>query len=86
MTGFSIYAYYDATFNPSTPDPNNLVYHQDPMSGCPVPIQNITINRLATQIVFTNSRPAGFQTNCPETNTFYTSIEICEIEVMGKRS
>lgn len=86
MAGFSIYAYYDDTFNFSSPDPNSLIYRHDPMSGCPAPIQNITINRLVRQIVFTNSKPVG--SVCPGSGSdvykMYTSIEICEIKVMGK--
>lgn len=61
------------------------MYYHDPLSGCPAPIQNFTVNRLAKQIVFTNNRPDGFQTNCTgENSNLYTSIEICEIKVMGK--
>lgn len=55
------------------------------MSGCPASIQNITINRIVQQIVFTNSRPAGYKSECPGNGSdVYTSIEICEIKVMGK--
>lgn len=55
------------------------------MSGCPASIQNITINRLVQQIVFTNNRPAGYKSECPGNGSnVYTSIEICEIKVMGK--
>lgn len=86
LAGFSIYAYYDDTFNSLSPDPNSLIYSHDPMSGCPAPIQNITINRLVRQIVFTNSRPVG--SVCPGSGSdvykMYTSIEICEIKVMSK--
>lgn len=88
LAGFSIYAYYDDTFNFSSPDPNSLIYRHDPMSGCPAPIQNITINRLVRQIVFTNNRPVGYKSVCPGSGSdvykMYTSIEICEIKVMGK--
>lgn len=50
-----------------------------------VRLSNFTVNRLATQIVFTNNRPGGFQTNCTGTNSnLYTSIKVCEIKVMGK--
>lgn len=84
-SGFSIYAFYDITFDPDSPSPNDFVYHHDPLSGCPAPIQNITINRLIRQIVFTNNRTVGFQTSCPgRNNNLFTSIEICEIKVMGK--
>lgn len=85
MSGFSIYAFYGDTFNPESPNQDDLVYHHDPTSGCPAPIQNITINRLVRQIVFTNRRPSGFQSACSGQNsTLRTSIEICEINVMGK--
>lgn len=85
MSGFSIYAFYDDTFDPQSPSPDDLVYHHDPMSKCPAPIQNITINRLVRQIVFTNQRPLGFQSACSGQNSnLLTSIEICEINAMGK--
>lgn len=85
MSGFSIYAFYDDTFDPKSPSPDDLVYHHDPMSACPAPIHNITINRLVRQIVFTNQRPTGFRSACygRDSNSL-TSIEICEINVMGK--
>lgn len=55
------------------------------MSGCPAPIENITINRLVQQIVFTNNRPVGYKSACPGNDSdVYTSIEICEIKVMSK--
>lgn len=85
LAGFSIYAYNDGTFNSSSPDQNNLIYRHDPMTGCPAPIQNITINRLVRQIVLTNNRPVGYKSVCPGNGSaVYTSIEICEIKVMGK--
>lgn len=85
MSGFSIYAFYDDTFDPQSPSPDDLVYHHDPMSECPAPIQNITINRLVRQIVFTNQRLLGFQSACSgQKSNLLTSIEICEINVMGK--
>lgn len=86
-SGFSIYAFVEETFDPQTPDSKNLVFHHDPMSGCPAPIQNITIDRLVRQIVYTNQRPAGFQSTCSgENSQLFTVIEICEIFVMGKFS
>lgn len=83
LAGFSINAFNEETFNPGSPDPHSLVYHHDPMSGCPAPILNITVNRLARQIVFTNHRPEGYQSTCP-INQNYTNVEICEIKVMGR--
>lgn len=85
MSGLSIYAFYDDTFDPQSPSHDDLVYHHDPMSGCPAPIQNITINRLVRQIVFTNQRPTEFRSACfGQNSNLFTSIEICEINVMGK--
>lgn len=85
MSGFSIYAFYDNTFDPDQLSRDDLVYHHDPMSGCPASIQNITINRLVQQIVFTNQRPLEPQSACSSQNSYsLTSIEICEINVMGK--
>lgn len=83
MSGFSIYAFYDDTFDPESPSPDDLVYHHDPMSGCPAPIQNITINKLVRQIVFTNQRPTQSACSGQDSDSL-TSIEICEINVMGK--
>lgn len=55
------------------------------MSVCPAPIENITINKLVQQIVLTNNRPVGYKSACPGNDSdVYTSIEICEIKVMGK--
>lgn len=85
MSGFSIYAFFNDTFNPQLLDPKYLVYHHDPLSGCPAPKQNITVNRLVRQIVYTNQRPAGFQSTCSgENSQLFTVIEICEVFVMGK--
>lgn len=83
LAGFSIYAFNEETFKPASPDPQSLVYHHDPMSGCPAPILNITVNRLARQIVFTNKRPVEYQSTC-SSNEIYTNVEICEIKVMGR--
>lgn len=83
LAGFSIYAFNEETFKPASPDPQSLVYHHDPMSGCPAPILNITVNRLARQIVFTNQRPVEYQSTC-SSNEIYTNVEICEIKVMGR--
>lgn len=83
LAGFSIYAFNEETFNPASPDPQSLVYHHDPMSGCPAPMLNITVNRLARQIVFTNQRQEGYQSACSR-NEIYTNVEICEIKVMGR--
>lgn len=85
LAGFSIYAFNEETFNPASPDPQSLVYHHDPKSGCPAPILNITVNRLARQIVFTNQRPEGYQSTCSR-NEIYTNMELCEIKIMGRSS
>lgn len=84
-SGFTIYAFYGDTFNPQSLDPKNVVYHHDPISSCPASRQNITVNRLVRQIVFTNQRPENFQSLCVgENSNSFTAIEICEIFVMGK--
>ncbi|XP_062586816.1 scavenger receptor class F member 2-like [Saccostrea cucullata] len=51
------------------------------MSGCLNSIQNITVNKLAQGVAFFNERPNGFMSNCGE--KFRTSVEICEVRVMG---
>lgn len=83
LAGFSIYALYEETFDPASPDPNSEVFRHDPMSGCPAPILNITVNRLARHIVYANHRPDGYQSTCSPVE-IYTNVEICEIKVMGR--
>ncbi|XP_078327493.1 uncharacterized protein LOC111112924 [Crassostrea virginica] len=83
-SGYYFYS-YDSTevFDPNSPNPNNMVYHNDPMSGCPASIQNITVNRLAQEIVFINKRPTGYRSNCTGADWEQTTVEICEVKVMG---
>ena len=73
-------------YDPDNVDPlaNPLLYHHDPMSGCPAPIQNITVRRPGESIVFVNKRPEGYSSNCPGDDTKETGIHICEVVVMGK--
>lgn len=82
-TGFSIYTYIPQNFYPLS-DPKYLVYHHDPMSGCPSSVMNITVNNITQGIAFINTRPYGYTSNCPGDNTLYTGIDICEIRVMGQ--
>ena len=56
------------------------------MSGCPASIKNITVNRLAQEIVFINKRPTGYRSNCAGADLEKTTVEICEVKVMGKIS
>nr|XP_022306522.1 usherin-like isoform X2 [Crassostrea virginica] len=83
-SGFYFYS-FDSTevFDPNSPNPNNLVYHNDPMSGCPASLQNITVNRLAQEIVFINKRPPDYRSNCAHDNWDITTVDICEVKVMG---
>nr|XP_022306150.1 multiple epidermal growth factor-like domains protein 10 [Crassostrea virginica] len=83
-TGYYFYS-YDSTevFDPNSPNPNNLIYHHDPMSGCPASVQNITVNRLAQEIVFINKRPPGYNSTCVGDSLEKTTVEICEVKVMG---
>ena len=84
-TGYYFYS-YDSTegFDPNSPNPNNLIYHHDPMSGCPASIENITVNRLAQEIVFVNKRPPNYMSKCGLDNLRKAALEICEVKVMGK--
>lgn len=84
-TGFSIYTYDTQVFYPLT-DPKHLVYQHDPMSGCPASVMNITVNRVTQGIVYINKRPPGFTTTCKGADTAYTSINICEVKIMGMYS
>ena len=54
------------------------------MSGCPASIQNITVNRLAQEIVFFNKRPPGYISTCEGDDSRKTTVDICEVNVMGK--
>lgn len=81
--GFSIYTYIPQNFYPLS-DPKFLVYHHDPMSGCPASVMNVTVNNVTQGITFINHRPSGYTSNCPMDEMMYTSIEICEIRIMGQ--
>ncbi|XP_052695683.1 multiple epidermal growth factor-like domains protein 11 [Crassostrea angulata] len=80
--GFSVYTYVPQDFNPLQ-DPKHLVYHQDPKSGCPTSVMNVTVNNVTQGIAFINTRPPEYISTCPNDNTMYTGIEICEVKVMG---
>ncbi|XP_061180534.1 multiple epidermal growth factor-like domains protein 10 [Saccostrea echinata] len=82
-TGFSLYTYEDVSYNPPFGDTGSLVYRHDPMSGCPVSIYNITVNKLAQGIAFFNERPDGFTSSCLSVDILKTTIDICEVRVMG---
>ncbi|XP_062569338.1 platelet endothelial aggregation receptor 1-like, partial [Saccostrea cucullata] len=82
-TGFSIYIYDDVSYEPPTGDTGRLVHHHNPMSGCPASLQNVTVNKIAQGVAFFNERPDGFTSGCSETDSIKTSIEICEVRVMG---
>lgn len=45
---------------------------------------NVTVNNVTQGIAFINTRPQGYTTTCPNDNTMYTGIEICEVKVMGQ--
>ena len=81
-TGFSIYTYDQENFDPAN-DPKHLVYQHDPLSGCPSPTMNVTVNYVSQGILFINKRPPGYRTNCPGDNFAYTGIELCEVKVLG---
>ncbi|XP_061180608.1 uncharacterized protein LOC133189222 [Saccostrea echinata] len=81
--GFSTYTYEDKDFVPSTGDTGRFVYNHDPMSGCPDSIQNITVNKIAQGVAFFNKRPDGFTSNCSDVDVKRTSVERCEVKVMG---
>nr|XP_022308379.1 uncharacterized protein LOC111114378 [Crassostrea virginica] len=81
-TGFSIYTYDTREFYPLH-NPKHLVYHHNPLYGCPSPIQNVTINYVTQGLVFINERPQENTAICEGANLMYTGIELCEIKVMG---
>lgn len=86
-TGYYFYTYDSGeAFDPYSPDPNNLVYHHNPMSECPATIQNITVNRLAQEVVFVNTRPSDYRSNCQSDSLVKATVEICEVKVMGNIS
>lgn len=82
-TGFSLYTYDTQVFHPPS-DTKHLVYYHDPLSGCPASAINITVNRATQGVVFINMRPPGFTSSCQEADSLYTTINICEVKVMGK--
>ena len=84
-TGFSIYTYDQENFDPAK-DPKYLVYHHDPLSGCPSPIMNVTVNSVTQGLVFINKRHPGYRSNCPRDELAYTGIELCEVKVLGMLS
>ena len=53
------------------------------MSGCPSPVQNVTVNSVTQGIMFYNERPSNYTSNCTDDETKYTGIELCEVQVMG---
>lgn len=83
--GFSVYTYIPKAFHPLH-DPKHLVYHQDPTSGCPTSVMNVTVNNVTQGIAFINTRPPGYASSCQNDNMNYTGIEICNVKVMGQFS
>lgn len=81
--GYSIYTYIPQNFYHLS-DPTFLMYHHDPMSGCPASVMNVTVNNVTQGISFINNRPSGYTSNCPIDEMMYTSIEICKIRIMGQ--
>ena len=81
-TGFSIYSIDNETVDPFR-GVKHLVFHHDPMSGCPSPIMNVTVNDITQGIVFINERPPGYNSTCVGDDLKRTGIELCEIKVMG---
>lgn len=82
-SGFSIYTYIPRDFYPLT-SPKHLIYHHNPMTGCPNPIMNITVNNITQGIAFLNTRRQGYTSNCLNDDLMHTGIEICEIRIMGR--
>lgn len=83
-SGYYFYSYDSSElFDPDTLDLRNLIYHHDPMSGCPASLQNITVNRVAQEIAFINKRPQDYRSNCAGDNLWKTIVDICEVKVMG---
>ena len=81
-TGFSIYSIDKETVDPFR-GAKHLVFHHDPMSGCPSPIMNVTVSDITQGIVFINERPPGYSSTCLGDDRRRTGIELCEIKVMG---
>lgn len=84
-SGYSLYSFDDGEdFNSSYPNPQNLIFRHDPLLGCPDSTQTVTVNRLSREIVFYNTRPSNYMTNCLNDSRVKTTVEICEVKVMGK--
>nr|XP_022304836.1 laminin subunit alpha-1-like [Crassostrea virginica] len=83
-SGYYFYSYDSSeVFDPNSLNQRNFIYHHDPISGCPASIKNITVNKLAQEIVFINKRPSDYRSNCAGDNLGITTVEICEVKVMG---
>nr|XP_022304830.1 receptor-type tyrosine-protein phosphatase alpha-like isoform X2 [Crassostrea virginica] len=83
-SGYSLYSFDDGEdFNSSYPNPQNLIFRHDPLLGCPDSTQTVTVNRLSREIVFYNTRPSNYMTNCLNDSRVKTTVEICEVKVMG---
>ena len=84
-SGYSFYIYDTPdTFDALSPVQKNLIYRHDPLSGCPSSFQNITVNRLGVEIIFTNQRPEGYVSSCNGDEMTRTGVELCEVRVMGE--
>lgn len=85
--GFSVYMYAVDNFDPSSldADHDHLVYQHDPLSGCPASTMTIVVRRIVKYIVIKNKRPTGFVSNCSDgsNSSMFTTIEICEVQVLG---
>nr|XP_034334705.1 multiple epidermal growth factor-like domains protein 10 isoform X1 [Crassostrea gigas] len=44
---------------------------------------NITVNMVTQGVVFINLRHPGFTSTCKDASSSFTSIDICEVKVMG---
>ena len=80
--GFSIYTYNNENVLPSG-DHKHLIYHHNPLEGCPSVIQRVNVNSVTQGIMFFNERHQGYTSNCPNDDQSYTGIELCEVKIMG---
>lgn len=60
------------------------MYYHDALSGCPASVMNITVNMVTQGVVFINLRHPGFTSTRKDASSSLTSIDICEVKVMGK--
>lgn len=80
--GFSVFLFNDSSFVPPYPPGYHIFTHDG--STCLQQGMNITVNKVTRGIALYNSRNNLLQASCAGYDPLITTIEICEVMVMGK--